>query len=260
MAGVILILTIMVCVSVLALLSELIGAVGNILESIGTFIGLIVLEIMGKGTKESKEKLKNFIILIRFILLSILLSLIYLLIWHFIIVILINDEGVTILSKIVFAVIGFNLMTYYEHCIDNARIARFLNGENLRISYHFEINPLLRIILIPIAIPVFISTYICDWITDHIYGNKLQTHIQIQQDQFQQVQLIIIHILHIKIIIQILIMTIILKMNIIVKCVLKRLQKMNTTILMVCVKNALKQKILTICNLGGVLIWMIYHI
>ncbi len=172
MAGVILILTIIVGALVLALLSELIGAVGNILESIGTFIGLIVLEIMGKGTKESKEKLKNSIILIRFILLSILLSLIYLFIWHFVIVIIINDEGVTILSKIVFAVIGFNLITYYEHCIDNARIARFLNGENLRISYHFEINPLLRIILIPIAIPVFISTYICDWITDHIYGNK----------------------------------------------------------------------------------------
>ena len=172
MAGVILILTIIVGALVLALLSELIGAVGKILESIGTFFGLIVLEITGKGTKESKEKLKNFIILIRFILLSILLSLIYLFIWHFIIVIIINDEGVTILSKIVFAVIGFNLMTYYEHCIDNARIARFLNGENLRISYHFEINPLLRIILIPIAIPVFISTYICDWITDHIYGNE----------------------------------------------------------------------------------------
>lgn len=172
MAGVILILTIIVGALVLALLSELIGALGKILESIGAFIGLVILEIMGKGTKESKEKLKNSIILIRFILLSILLSLIYLLIWHFIIVIIINDEGVTILSKIVFAVIGFNLMTYYEHCIDNARIARFLNGENLRISYHFEINPLLRIILIPIAIPVFISTYICDWITDHIYGNK----------------------------------------------------------------------------------------
>lgn len=172
MAGVILILTIIVGALVLALLSELIGAVGKILESIGTFFGLIVLEITGKGTKESKEKLKNFIILIRFILLSILLSLIYLFIWHFIIVIIINDEGVTILSKIVFAVIGFNLMTYYEHCIDNARIARFLNGENLRISYHFEINPLLRIILIPIAIPVFISTYICDWITYHIYGNE----------------------------------------------------------------------------------------
>lgn len=172
MAGVILILTIIVGALVLALLSELIGAVGKILESIAAFIGLVILEIMGKGTKESKEKLKNSIILIRFILLSILLSLIYLFIWHFIIVILINDEGITILSKIVFAVIGFNLMTYYEHCVDNARIARFLNGENLRISYHFEINPLLRIILIPIAIPVFISTYISDWITDHIYGNK----------------------------------------------------------------------------------------
>lgn len=172
MAGVILILTLIVGALVLALLSELIGAVGKILESIGAFIGLVILEIMGKGTKESKEKLKNSIILIRFILLSILLSLIYLFIWHFIIVIIINNEGITILSKIVFAVIGFNLMTYYEHCIDNARIARFLNGENLRISYHFEINPLLRIILIPIAIPVFISTYISDWITDHIYGNE----------------------------------------------------------------------------------------
>ena len=172
MAGVILILTLIVGALVLALLSELIGALGKILESIGAFIGLVILEIMGKGTKESKEKLKNSIILIRFILLSILLSLIYLFIWHFIIVIIINNEGITILSKIVFAVIGFNLMTYYEHCIDNARIARFLNGENLRISYHFEINPLLRIILIPIAIPVFISTYISDWITDHIYGNE----------------------------------------------------------------------------------------
>ena len=117
-------------------------------------------------------KLRNLIIFIRFILLSIVLSLIYLLLWHFIIVIIINDEGITLLSKIVFAIIGFNLITYYENNMDTARIARFLNGENVRPSYHFEINPLLRIILIPIAIPVFISTYICDLITDHIYGDE----------------------------------------------------------------------------------------
>lgn len=114
---------------------------------------------------------KNFIIFIRFILLCIVLSLIYLLLLYLVLT-TINNEDVTFGSIIILVIIGYSLITYYEHSIDAARIGRFLNGENLRISYHFQFDFLFKIFLTPIAIPVFISTYICDWITDHIYGNE----------------------------------------------------------------------------------------
>lgn len=116
-------------------------------------------------------KLRNFVILIRFILLSIALSLIYLLIWHFVIL-AINNEDVTFWSKVIFTIIGFYLVTYYEQSINTGRFARFINGENLRISYSFHINFIFKVILTPIAIPLFISTYVCDWITDYIYKEE----------------------------------------------------------------------------------------
>ena len=116
---------------------------------------------------------KNFIIFIRFILLCIVLSLIYLLLLYLVLT-TINNEDVTFGSIIILVIIGYSLITYYEHSIDAARIGRFLKGENLRISYHFQFDFLFKIFLTPIAIPVFISTYICDWITNRIYGDETQ--------------------------------------------------------------------------------------
>ena len=119
-----------------------------------------------------KGKFKNLIILIRFILLSIALTLIYLLVWHFAILI-INNEDVTFWSKVIFAIFGFNIVTYYENSINMDRKLRFVNGENLRITYNFKIPFILKIVITPIAIPLFISTYVCDWITEHIYKDEI---------------------------------------------------------------------------------------
>ena len=108
--------------------------------------------------------LKNVMIIIRFILLSILFVLIYLILWHFIYKI--GNGYINFGGPIICLIIGWKRLSYYEEAI-TYKLHR--DYERINDSYEFEIYPLLKIILTPIAIPLMVSSYVCDFISNRIY-------------------------------------------------------------------------------------------
>ena len=115
--------------------------------------------------------LKTLIIILRFILLSVLFVLIYFVIWYFIYII--GNEDIIGWGTIICLVIGWKILEHYEDCVDADRFHRACNGENIRISYRYKMNFLLKILLTPIAIPLKISAFVCDFITDYIYKENV---------------------------------------------------------------------------------------
>ncbi len=116
--------------------------------------------------------LKNLMIIIRFTLLSILFVLMYFILWYFIYKI--GNEYINYLGPIICLIIGWKILSYYEDCINSIRLARAMNGENIRVTYNFEIYPLLKLVLTPIVIPLVVSAYVCDFISNCIYKDNVQ--------------------------------------------------------------------------------------
>lgn len=108
--------------------------------------------------------LRILMIIIRFILLSILFVLIYLVLWHFIYKI--GNGYINFWGPIICLIIAWKRLSYYEEAITYKLHHDY---ERINHSYEFEIYPLLKIILTPIAIPLMVSSYVCDFISNRIY-------------------------------------------------------------------------------------------
>ena len=113
---------------------------------------------------------ENIFMILRFILLTFLTISLSVLIWFYIST---NcDDNIVFWYSVIYLFLGLATTYGFEGVLKEDRFNRYLNGENVRLSYNIKINLFFKLILAPIAIPLVFSLLLYNLTNYIIYKNS----------------------------------------------------------------------------------------